>query len=107
MQFVAPMGSGANQKFYRVVAQDQDTDSDGLSDWAENESGTDPAVGSSPTNASGGVANDGDTMRSLLSLSAVPVSGYENGYEVADKSAGSPAPSPAKVAVVETLGRCH
>ena len=104
MQFVAPMGGGANQKFYRVVAQDQDTDSDGLSDWAENETGTDPAVGGSPTNASGGVANDGDTMRSLLSLSAVPVSGYENGYEVADKSAGSPAPSPAKVAVVRNFG---
>ncbi|MCP5560988.1 MAG: hypothetical protein H7A55_24870, partial [Verrucomicrobiaceae bacterium] len=104
LQFVTPIGVGEDQKFYRVTTEDQDTDNDGLSDWAENETGTDPNVGSSPNNASGGAANDGDTMRSLLSLTAAPVAGYENGYEVDDKSASLPAPKPAKVELVRSFG---
>lgn len=104
LPFVTPKGSGAVPKFYRVKTQDQDSDADGLSDWAEIATGTDPAVGSSPSNASGGAANDGDTMRSLLSLTAAPVAGFENGYEVDDKSGASPAPKAAKVALVRSFG---
>lgn len=66
--FAAPF-SGA-QKFYRILVQDQDSDGDGASDWAEALMGTDPGNPNSPTNASGGTATDGDTLRSLLSITA-------------------------------------
>ncbi|WP_256200421.1 hypothetical protein [Verrucomicrobium spinosum] len=33
--FTVAMGSGTAPKFYRVQAEDQDTDGDGISDWAE------------------------------------------------------------------------
>lgn len=55
--------------FYRLETTDHDTDGDQLSDWAEEKLGYDPEVAASPNNASGGVASDYDTLRSLLSLS--------------------------------------
>ena len=58
------------QKFFRILVQDQDTDGDLVSDWAEVLMGTNPALATTPGNASGGAANDGDTLRSLLSISA-------------------------------------
>ncbi len=77
--FTSPI-SGV-QKFYRVVVQDQDTDGDSVSDWAESLMGTDAGLASSPGNASGGAATDGDTLRSLLSITtSVPgASAYEKG----------------------------
>lgn len=77
----------APPRFYRVLAQDQDSDSDGVSDWAERLMGTDPAQAFSPNNASGGVASDGDTLRSLLSLSFAAVLGEEEAIEKEAKPA--------------------
>ena len=61
-----------DRKFYKLETLDVDTDSDGVSDWAERELGTDVASVSSASNASGGAATDADTLRSLLSLTATP-----------------------------------
>ncbi len=63
--FPKPVG---DRKFYRLESKDADSDGDGLSDWAENKLGLDPGIAASPNNASGGAANDADTIRSLLSL---------------------------------------
>ncbi|HYF35378.1 MAG TPA: CHRD domain-containing protein, partial [Prosthecobacter sp.] len=104
LQFVTPMGVATNRKFYRVETLDQDSDNDGVSDWAESKMGTNPVLASSPANASGGAANDGDTLRSLMSLTAAPVAGQEAAFEVQDQSATTPAPAPAKVALVRTFG---
>lgn len=60
--------ASADRKFYRVHVDDQDSDGDGASDWAEEITGTDPNLANSPNNASGGVASDGETLRSLLSV---------------------------------------
>ncbi len=69
--------SGA--KFYRMQVTDQDGDQDGVSDWAENQMGTDPQQAFSASNASGGVANDLETLRSLMTLqvSAGAAEAYE------------------------------
>lgn len=61
-----------DRKFYKLETLDVDTDSDGVSDWAERELGTNVASDSSVTNASGGAATDADTLHSLLSLTATP-----------------------------------
>jgi len=68
IQFEAGADS-AERGFFRVAVEDQDSDGDGVSDWAEAVLGTDPYQSHSPTNASGGVASDGETLASLLSLS--------------------------------------
>ncbi|MCA1963350.1 MAG: DUF1800 family protein, partial [Prosthecobacter sp.] len=65
IQFPKP---AAGVKFYRLEAKDADTDEDGVGDWAEHRMGTDPAQPISPGNASGGQANDLETLRSLMSL---------------------------------------
>lgn len=57
--------SAAVRKFYRIETKDRDSDGDGVSDWAEAKVGTDIAP-----NASGGVAGDLETLKSLLSLKA-------------------------------------
>ncbi|CAN5854785.1 hypothetical protein BH11VER1_BH11VER1_19220 [soil metagenome] len=67
--FSTPTGGGP-RKFYHILTQDQDTDNDGVTDWAEGKLGTDPALGTSASNASGGLANDGDTLHSLLSVTS-------------------------------------
>ena len=66
--FTTPLSG--TQKFYRIFVQDQDTDGDGVSDWAEARMGTNAGLATSPGNASGGAASDGDTLRSLLSITA-------------------------------------
>lgn len=66
--FTVPLGG--TQKFYHVVVQDLDTDNDSVSDWAEALMGTNASLATSTTNASGGTAADGDTLRSLLSITA-------------------------------------
>ena len=55
-------------------------------------------------NSQGWAANDGETMRSPLSLRAAPVAGFENGYEVDGRSVASPAAKPAKVTLVRSPG---
>lgn len=65
----APLNSGTDdRRFFRVVASDRDSDSDGASDWAEEQLGTNPNLANSPNNASGGAFSDGDVLRSLLSI---------------------------------------
>lgn len=73
----APMTG--SRKFFRVAVGDQDSDGDGVSDYAEALLGTDPTIANSPGNASGGAASDGDTLRSLLSISmsVVTADAYE------------------------------
>lgn len=89
----APANPG-DRLFYRVEVSDHDTDTDGASDWEEALTGTNPDLTHSPTNASGGVANDGDTLISLLTVTAATIDA--DGYE-------SPA-SAARVRVTRTLG---
>jgi uncharacterized protein (DUF1800 family) len=66
--FTTPLSGTA--KFFRILVQDQDTDGDTVSDWAEALMGTNANLAITPTNASGGVASDGLTLRSLLSITA-------------------------------------
>lgn len=75
--FTVPSGTGS--KYYRVKAEDKDTDGDGISDWAEGLMGTNPALANSPNNASGGVASDSEVIRSMMSFTAsvVTSSAYE------------------------------
>ncbi len=71
-QTIAITKPAGDRKFYKLETLDVDADGDGVSDWAERKTGMDPTVGTSPGNASGGVANDGDTLHSILSLTAAP-----------------------------------
>lgn len=75
---VFPKPAGTS-RFYRIESKDHDSDSDGVSDWAEAKLGSDPTLAVSPGNASGGTASDLETMKSLLSLSASP--GITDAYE--------------------------
>ncbi len=100
-QFVTPVGSGLPRKFYRVETQDQDSDNDGVSDWAEAQTGTNPLLATSASNASGGVASDGDTMRSLLSLTAIAT---EMAIERVDRTIASPVSAPAKITLSRSFG---
>ncbi|MBL9115743.1 MAG: DUF1800 family protein [Verrucomicrobiaceae bacterium] len=59
-------------RFYRLEGDDHDSDSDGVSDWAEHKMGTDINASASATNASGGAASDYDTLKSLMSLQILP-----------------------------------
>lgn len=95
---------GTTKKFYKLEVLDHDSDGDGVADWAEHKSGTNPALASSPENASGGVANDYDTLRSLLSLTAAPLAGFEKGYEADDRGAGVPAPVAARIGLTRSFG---
>jgi len=81
LTFLPPKGEGTTRKFYRVEAADQDTDEDGVSDWAEEITGTDPNVANSPGNASGGTASDGDVLASLFALGVATVAGNEESRE--------------------------
>lgn len=101
ISIVRPAGS---KKFYKLEVLDHDSDGDGVPDWAEHKSGTNPALANSPENASGGVANDYDTLRSLLSLTAAPLAGYEKGYEADDRGAGVPAPVAARIGLTRSFG---
>lgn len=95
---------GGTKKFYKLEVMDHDSDGDGVPDWAEHKSGTNPALANSPENASGGVANDYDTLRSLLSLTAAPLAGFETGYEADDRGAGVPAPVAARIGLTRSFG---
>lgn len=76
--FVFPKPAGQS-RFYRIESKDRDSDSDGVSDWAEGKLGSDVNLASSPANASGGAASDLETMKSLLSLTITP--GIAEAYE--------------------------
>ncbi len=93
-----------NSKFYRLEAKDVDSDNDGVSDWAERQTGTNPGLATTQTNASGGTATDGATMASLLSLTAAPVAGFTAGFERVDRTAASPVSRVAKVQLVRSVG---
>jgi uncharacterized protein (DUF1800 family) len=94
--------AAGNRKFYKLETNDVDSDGDGASDWEERQTGTNPNLGNSPSNASGGAANDGDTLRSLLSLTATPQ--VANGYERNDKTATTPVAVPAVVRLTRSFG---
>jgi len=89
-------------RFFRLRVQDVDSDNDGLADWAEIKTGTDPQQSHSLGNASGGVASDGETLASLMSVTLEVE--QANGYEVADKGAEVPEVVPARVRVRRTVG---
>jgi uncharacterized protein (DUF1800 family) len=95
LQFIALRLNGNKREFYRIRTQDQDTDNDGVSDWAEEVTGTNPALTHSPSNASGGAASDGEVMASLLSLAVTQIPGREYARE---KEA-----SPASIRLVRPL----
>jgi uncharacterized protein (DUF1800 family) len=101
LNFAAPMTAGTGRKFFQIRTQDHDTDGDGVSDWAEEKIGTNPALANSPNNASGGVANDGDTLRSLFSLTAETI---ESAYERLDRHDLSSPSRPAKVRLTRSFG---
>ncbi len=92
--FSKPVNS---RKFYRLESLDADSDGDGVSDWAENKLGMDPAIASSTGNG----ATDGDTLASLLSLT---VQSTTNGFEKDDKTATTPVAVPGKIKLVRTVG---
>lgn len=101
MTFVAPPGAAGAPKFYQIQAQDIDSDGDGVSDWAEDKTGTNPGLAASPNNASGGVASDGETMRSLLSLTAVATA---NAFERMDRHDPASPSVPAKITLARSYG---
>jgi uncharacterized protein (DUF1800 family) len=69
-----PMPVGDDSKFYRLESRDVDRDNDGVNDWAEGKTGTNPTSGTpSPNNASHGQASDLDSLRSLLSVTVSTV----------------------------------
>jgi uncharacterized protein (DUF1800 family) len=93
VSLTATIGAG-DRLFYRVHVSDQDTDGDGASDWEEGVTGTNPNLDNSLTNASGGIATDGETLRALMSVTAAVIDA--NGYE-------SPA-TQARIRVSRSLG---
>jgi hypothetical protein len=101
LNFAAPLNGGPNRKFFQIRTQDQDTDNDGLSDWAEDQLGTNPALANSPNNASGGVASDGDTFRSLLTLNVETI---EHAYERQDRHDPDSPSRPARVRLTRSFG---
>lgn len=86
-----PVPTVENSKFYKLVSRDVDRDGDGVNDWAEHKTGTDPEPGSPPsaTNASHGAAGDLDSLLSLLSVtvSTVDPDAFEAHDTLAKKSA--------------------
>lgn len=80
-ELTAPRGDSAERRFYKVETHDADTDEDGVSDWAESAVGTDPTLATSPGNASGGTAPDGEVLASLFSLTLESVTGDEPALE--------------------------
>jgi len=86
--------SANDRLFYRVHVSDIDSDNDEVTDWQESVTGTNPNLSHSPTNASGGLASDGDTLMALMTVTASVIDA--DGYE-------SPA-APARIRVSRTLG---
>lgn len=99
------VAKGGTKKFYKLEVSDADTDGDGLTDWNEEETGTDPAVAASPSNASGGAANDLQVMNDLLSLTAAVTTA--NGFERVDKTATTVVASPAVVTLSRPVTRTY
>lgn len=67
-----PLSSSTSEttRIFRATGADQDSDNDGVSDYVESITGTDPFNSTSTNNASGGATNDLETLRSLLSVTA-------------------------------------
>lgn len=101
-QQLTVLKAAGTRKFYKLKTEDADSDSDGVSDWAERKTGTNPNAATTATNASGGTATDGAVMASLLSLQTTVI--QEKGFERADKTATTPVASPAKIGLVRSVG---
>lgn len=69
-QTITVARAAGRKLYYQLEVEDADSDNDGVSDWAEHHTGTDPHNPTTPTNASGGAASDGATLHSLLALAA-------------------------------------
>lgn len=67
--------------YYRIEVSDADTDADGVSDWAEYQTGTNPALATTTTNASSGTATDGATLQSIFSLTSSIPTGWNYALE--------------------------
>lgn len=97
----------SSRKFYRLESKDRDTDGDGISDWSEFKTGSDPQTGNSTNNASGGVANDLDTLKSLLSLKAsagVNIALEKEGTAATVRLQRSVGSMPLKLTLSSTIG---
>jgi uncharacterized protein (DUF1800 family) len=68
LTFTVPRFAEDDRRFYKVVVTDLDTDNDGVSDWAEAMTGTDPTLANSPNNASGGANSDAESLDNLMAL---------------------------------------
>lgn len=79
----AVKSSSLVRKFYKMEVSDVDTDDDGVSDWAERETGTDPDSDvPSTSNASHGAADDLESLLSLLSVTVETID--PDAFEVHD-----------------------
>jgi Protein of unknown function (DUF1800) len=85
-----------------VFQGEADADGDGVTDAIETQMGTSLTLATSTNNASGGTANDFETLKSLYSLS-LNVSAAA-GYERVDKTVPSPVSSAAVVQVSRSYG---
>lgn len=87
LEFATPRGGSLSREFYRIRTVDQDSDGDGVSDWAEEIVGTSPTLSHSPSNASGGTASDSDVLASLFALQLTQLPGQH----IAQEKEGTPA----------------
>ncbi|MGV3660472.1 MAG: DUF1800 family protein [Prosthecobacter sp.] len=89
-----------------VLAGAADADGDGVTDAIETQMGTSSALATSPNNASGGVATDLDTLKSLQSLTITPAPAATplQTYERQDKTIASPITQNATIQVWRTVG---
>ncbi|MCX6854786.1 MAG: DUF1800 family protein, partial [Verrucomicrobia bacterium] len=85
-----------------VFQGEADADGDGVTDAIETQMGTSLTLASSSNNASGGTANDFETLKSLYSLSATVTTPV--GYERVDKTLPSPVSSSAVIRVARSYG---
>lgn len=89
-----------------VLAGVADSDGDGVSDAIETQMGTNSTLASSPSNASGGVATDLETLQSLqsLTITSAPAATPLQTYERQDKTIASPITQNATIQVWRTVG---
>lgn len=89
-----------------VLSGAADSDGDGVTDAIETQMGTNSTLASSPNNASGGVATDLDTLKSLqsLTITSAPVATPLQTYERVDKTVTTPVTQNATIQVWRTVG---
>ncbi|SKA77036.1 CHRD domain-containing protein [Prosthecobacter debontii] len=97
LEFITPQSGGSSRRFFRVETYDKDSDGDGVEDWAEAMTGTDPAESNTLTNASGGSKSDGEVLKSLFALSFAAVESDSEAIEKEGQTARIRLSRPAEV----------